>query len=543
MLPDAALSDITRRLIELSDQMGKMVVAVSDAHYMEPDDHIVWPILQHWNNNPVDSQMRHMYSTEEMLDAFDYLSEDKAYELVVKNSRLIADMCETISFCLDGEKCKEDERYNDELREICKKSLCEKYAASDLVEAKKRLEIELEAVAEANQAFTLVQLKRLMEKTNLKSCDISLRGTAGGSMVMYLLGISELDPIRWNLSFEFIFGNQPNRGMDIEINLTESKKEELMKLLGSSDGQVTGICYGNTWTVSDSADTMIEKFEKDFENSIDDEKRNKIRLMLSGNYQKRSKTFGMFLVSEKAGMENFTPLTRSEDGSLMTYFDFHYLDSTFPKVNFIPMSTLELLKKLSEQTGVDLEKIPVQSEEMLEQLKSYSRTDSPEDEIPELSSAYVKSIMKKVQPENIEDFAKVVATLHGNNVWTDIQEKYVDEGLADIKNIIATREDIFDYLLAHGIERQKAYEIAEKVRKGIVAHGRFSKWSTYKKELSEAGIPEWYIRTCEEIKYLFPRAHVISCMYMSLRCLWFKVNYPELYKEIYEKGQLERNME
>lgn len=140
-----------------------------------------------------------------------------------------------------------------------------------------------------------------------------------------------------------------------------------------------------------------------------------------------------------------------------------------------------------------------------------------------------------MRPDCFDDLVKIVALAHGTNVWDGVGEKLVKEGTIGIKEIIADRDDAFEFNLALGLDRKTAFEIAEAVRKGIVARGRNAKWQGWKKLLIEAGAPDWYIWSCEQIKYLFPRAHVISYMFMTMRLGWYKVHYPDTYASIMEE--------
>lgn len=125
-----------------------------------------------------------------------------------------------------------------------------------------------------------------------------------------------------------------------------------------------------------------------------------------------------------------------------------------------------------------------------------------------------EEIFDACNPKTFTDYVKCYGLAHGTNVWEGNAENLLKDGTLLPSELIADREDVYEYLIQHGFEKRAAFEIAESVRKGRIHK---SGWKTEQLEaLREKEVPEWFIESCKKIQYLFPRAHAMG--YLKTYC-------------------------
>lgn len=539
VLPYDYFKDANRKIVEMSEALGIPVVAVSDARYTDSIGRKALKIMKHWNNETEDIPDNHFWSTEELLAAFDYLPERVAKDIVIYNTCQIAAKCETVRIVPEEKNYPAIDGAAQKLRELCMNALEGKY--QDCPEqARERVEWELAAIHNTGMESYILQIRELLDISGLRPCDISGRGTAVGSMVVYLLGISEIDPIKYNLAPETIFGIKANREIDIDVNVPNHRWQEVRQKLDRVTGIRRAVAGGMLNTVSATlAEAMIERYEQDEEYYYDEEIRNRLRWNISCNYTDRGMhPGGMVIFPNSCDYENIIPTVRIAGGNETTYFHPHSIDRSFIKYDLLKHESLEMLSELADRTGVSLEDVPTECPEVL---KLFEPDENGQvcncTDLPEFRSNFVKNMVEVLKPTGLEELAKIAALSHGTGCWLDNGERLVAENGISLSELIATRDDVFDYIISLGIDRTTAHEISEAVRKGIVARGKNSKWQSWKKQLLAAGAPEWYVWSCEQIRYLFPRAHCLSYMYMTMRLGWFKVHYPEEFQTVLKKHE------
>ena len=106
------------------------------------------------------------------------------------------------------------------------------------------------------------------------------------------------------------------------------------------------------------------------------------------------------------------------------------------------------------------------------------------------------------KPKTLSDLIRISGLSHGTDVWLNNAQTLIEEGKATISTAICTRDDIMTYLINKGVESEESFTIMERVRKGTVAKGKCKEWSQFKKDMLEHDVPEWYIWSCERIKYM-----------------------------------------
>lgn len=149
--------------------------------------------------------------------------------------------------------------------------------------------------------------------------------------------------------------------------------------------------------------------------------------------------------------------------------------------------------------------------------------------IPEFGTEFAMQMLLDTKPTSFTDLERIAGLAHGTDVWLNNAQTLIQEGKATISTAICTRDDIMIYLIDKGLDESTSFKIMEAVRKGTVAKGKCGNWAEWKQMMKDHGVPDWYIWSCEQIKYMFPKAHAAAYVMMAWRVAYFKVNYPLAY--------------
>ena len=201
---------------------------------------------------------------------------------------------------------------------------------------------------------------------------------------------------------------------------------------------------------------------------------------------------------------------------------------------------LTFLKKLQDETKINPQDIDFDDKDTL---NLFAKADTKG--IFDFTSDFMINILKQVKIRNFNDLVCVSALSHGSGTWTNNAEYLIKEFDIPIDMLVSNRADVMNYLMEKNIDKEKAYDITEFIRKGraYMANDIFNysilqkkfqtRWEEYKEILEEHHIPQYYINSFENIKYLFPKAHSISAAENSFRIAWYKAHYPEVFYKLY----------
>ena len=114
-------------------------------------------------------------------------------------------------------------------------------------------------------------------------------------------------------------------------------------------------------------------------------------------------------------------------------------------------------------------------------------------------------------------------------MWQGNASELIAQNTATLSECICCRDDIMLYLIKMGMDKKMAFDIMESVRKGKVAKHTEKSWPLWREEMLKHNVPEWYLKSCEKIQYMFPRAHAVAYVLLSVRMAWFKLYEPLAY--------------
>lgn len=255
---------------------------------------------------------------------------------------------------------------------------------------------------------------------------------------------------------------------------------------------------------------------------------------------------GIMVVPRNMDIHYITPMNRPADDkngdTITTHYDYHSINDRLVKLDILghddPMVLKMLEKYLQEDVdpNFDPKKIPVGDEPTMRIFQNTSSLGVTPEQIdsavgtfgiPECGTKFVRQMISDVQPKKFSEVVRVSGYSHGTDVWLNNAQDLIKEG-KPVAETISTRDDIMTHLIAKHVPPSLAFKTMEYVRKGKAAKKGLE--PAMLEAMRAAGIPEWYIASCEKVQYLFPKAHAVAYVLMAYRIAYCKVHYP---KEFY----------
>lgn len=585
---DEALREYNRRIVRLGEKLGKLVVATGDVHFMEPEDSVFRAILMS-SANFKDAMLQpplYFRTTDDMLDEFSYLGKEKAYEIVVENTGKIADMCGELRPFLDDKQTYSPELPNakEDLERISLETAHRLYGETLPDVVQKRLDKELNSIVGNGYSSLYMVAQKLVSKSLSDGYLVGSRGSVGSSFVAYLLGITEVNalaphyrcencrysefpdvgdnsrcgidlppkdcpvcgrPLRrdgYEIPFETFLGFKGDKTPDIDLNFSGEYQPVAHRFTETMFGEGHAFRAG---TISGLQEKTAYGYVLHYceENNLNISEAEKVRLA-SGCVGTRKTTGqhpgGIVIVPKELEIFDFCPVQRPAEKvdaeSITTHFDFHALDDKLVKLDILGHDDPTALRMLFDITGIDPKTIPLDDPETM----AIFKTDEPLGVslkaldcdigslgISEFGTGFVRGMLKQTRPTTMEELVRIAGLSHGTDVWLGNAQELVENGTANLMQVICTRDDIMNYLIAHGGDPSLSFKTMESVRKGKGLSDEMES------AMHKNNIPQWYIDSCKKIKYMFPRAHAAAYVMMSFRVAYFKVHHPLAYYAVY----------
>ena len=573
------LRDFNRKVLAIGDKLGKLTVATTDAHYDEPESAIFRNIILAGKGykDAENGQGLYLRTTEEMLEEFSYLGEDRAYEVVVENTNKIADLIDEDVHPVPKDKFPPQiEGAEEILLESCWEKARSLYGNPLPKEVEERLDIELKSITSNGYAVLYRAAQMLVEKSLKDGYLVGSRGSVGSSFAATMAGITEVNPlephylcpkckyIEWGdmeqfdcgvdmpskkcpvcgeelkrdgftIPFATFLGFKGDKEPDIDLNFAGEYQQTIHRYVGTIFGEKNIYKAGTVSTVAEkTAFGYVKNYLKE---SGKHANRYEISRLAGGCDGIKRTTGqhpgGIVIVPDNMEINDFCPVQRPANKDnvdvITTHFDYHKIEGNLLKLDLLGHNVPSMIRHLQDMTGIDPLTIDLTDRKVLSIFNGIEALDIKDPEynfvhgtygIPEFGTAFVRGMLDDIHPERFADLVRISGFSHGTDVWRNNAQDYIKDGTATMREVISTRDDIMNYLILKGLEKSDAFTIMEKVRKN--------------KELTDEelglmednGVPQWYVDSCIKIKYMFPRAHAVAYTMMSFRMAWFKVYYP-----------------
>ena len=582
------LEEIISNIYKLGKELNKPVVATGDSHYVEPHDAIYRTILiSAQRSNPNQNKPQpdlHFYSTQEMLDAFSFLGEDIAKEIVIENTNKIADEISEIQPIKDGLYPPHIAHADEEMKKLTYDKAYELYGNPLPKIVKDRIDLELNSIISNGYAVIYLISQRLVAKSNKDGYLVGSRGSVGSSLVATMSGITEVNPLaphyrcpkckysqffengEYGSGFDLPDKNCPKCGTplvkdgqdipfatflgfhgdkvpDIDLNFSGDYQPVAHNFIRVMFGPDNSYRAGTIATV---ADKTAYGYAKHFDEERNLKLRNAELDRLASGIRGVKRTTGqhpagIVVVPDDMDIYDFTPVSYPADDVnaawLITHYDFHSIHDNILKFDILGHDDPTMIRHLQDLSGIDPLTIPPDDPGVMSLFSSTKALGVTPEQIgsqtgtlgvPEFGTRFVRGMLEETKPTTFAELLQISGLSHGTDVWLGNAEDLVNNGTCKLKDVIGCRDNIMMDLIHWGVKPEVAFSTMESVR-----HGRGISDENMAVLKKNKKIPDWYIPSCLKIKYMFPKAHATAYILMALRIAWFKVYYPEIYYTAY----------
>ena len=580
------LRNFNREIVRLGEELRKPVVATGDVHFLHPEHEEYRRILLAGKGMEDAGKPLPLYfkTTEEMLEEFRYLGEDKAREVVVQNPQNIVALCESMPPLpptlhtpkIDGSKA--------ELESLVFGKLEALYGSDPPVEVRVRVKEELDPITDADYDVIYMSAQKLVEGSLRAGYLVGSRGSVGSSVVAYLAGITEVNALKphyrcpgcqhadfaagqgfgvgadmpdakcphcgtdyvkdgFDIPFATFLGFKGDKVPDIDLNFSGEYQAMAHKDAIALFGADHVFRSGTVGTLkSKTAFGFVKAYLEARGRTVTKAEENRLTEGLVGVKRTTGQhPGGLVIIPRENEISDFCPVCHPADDKaseiITTHFDYHDMEDTLLKLDILGHDDPSMLRYLQDLTGVDPRLIPLDDPETMSIFRSPVSLGLPEDDpiigktgsiaVPEFGTRFTREMLSDVKPETFDTLIRLSGFSHGTDVWLGNAKDLILGGTAAIDEVIGCRDDIMLFLIEQGVDDAVAFDIMESVRKG---RGLKPPW---KAAMEQCGVPSWYIESCQKIKYLFPKAHAVAYVMMAFRIAWFKVHWPLAFYSAY----------
>ncbi len=577
------LQDFNRTVVRLGETLHKPVCATGDVHFMDPEEEIYRHILLDSKGfDDADSPNPLFFrTTDEMLEEFSYLGEDKAQEVVVTNTNLIADWCDEMGPLPHGLFPPKIENSAGQLNDLVWGKAKALYGEEPPQVVCDRINAELGDILRCHYDVIYMSAQKLVQDSLEHGYLVGSRGSVGSSIVAFMSGITEVNSLPphyrcpkckhsdfdvdpkygcgadmpdlncpvcgapydkdgFNIPFETFLGFGGDKVPDIDLNFSGEYQSSAHKYTFELFGDTHVFRAGTIGTVAlKTAFGYVKKYLE--KRGIHATRAEENRLAIGCTGVKRTTgqhPGGMVVIPQDKEIYDFCPVQHPADDKdsdiITTHFEYHSMESNLLKLDMLGHDDPSMIRMLEDLTGVNARTdIRLDDPDTMSLFTSSEKLGFVDDPIlgptgavaiPEFNTRFTRQMLVDTQPTDFNTLVRLSGFSHGTDVWAGNAKDLILSGTASVLETVGCRDDIMLYLISLGMDPKLAFKIMEAVRKGKVRKAGFQEgWVDQMKAL---GVPDWYIDSLAKISYLFPKAHAVAYVMMAYRIAWFKVHRP-----------------
>ena len=574
------LRAFNRTIVRIGEELGKMVVATGDVHFLNPEDEIFRHILLATKGFDDADKPNPLYfrTTDEMLAEFSYLGEEKAREVVITNPNTIVDMCEKVRPVPHNLFAPKIENSVEDLKSLVYGKMHRLYGDNPPELITKRVEVELNDIISCHYDVIYMSAQKLVQNSLEHGYLVGSRGSVGSSIVAYMSGITEVNSFPphyrcpnpackyttfdvpegygcgadlpdavcpkcgtgfakdgFNIPFETFLGFGGDKVPDIDLNFSGEYQARAHAYCTEMFGKSHVFRAGTVGTVAEkTAFGYVKKYLEERGKTASGAEKSRLATGCVGVRRTTGQhPGGLVVIPQENEIWDFCPVQHPADDpnsdQITTHFEYHSMEENLLKLDMLGHDDPTMIRMMEDMTGVDAKTIPLDDKKTMSIFTSSKVLGYENDKllgptgavaVPEFNTRFTRGVLLDTKPEKFDFLVRISGYTHGTDVWLGNAKDLIVSGKASVDQTIGCRDDIMLYLISCGIPEKRAFKIMESVRKGRgLPDGA-------EQEMLDAGVPEWYIGSCKKIQYLFPKAHAVAYVMMAFRIAWFKVNHP-----------------
>ena len=575
------LREFNRTILRLGDELGKPVCATGDVHFREPEDEIYRHILLASKKFADANASLPIYfkTTDEMLEEFQYLGADRAYEVVVTNTRLVADQVETFELLPKELFPPRLENSEEDLNRLVWEKVHRLYGEDPPQLIVDRLNIELGGIL-GKYDVVYMSAQKLVQRSLENGYLVGSRGSVGSSLVAYMSGITEVNSLPphyrcpnckhnefildgsygcgadmpdkvcpecgtkyvkdgFDIPFETFLGFGGGKVPDIDLNFSGEYQARAHRHAIEMFGETQVFRAGTIGTLAEkTAFGFVKKYLEENGMNVCRAEENRLTQGCVGTRRTTGQhPGGLVVVPDDKDVEDFCPVQHPADAddsdTITTHFEYHSMEDNLLKLDMLGHDDPTMVRMMQDLTDVDPQTIPLDDPDTMSIFTSSKVLGYENDEIlgptgavaiPEFNTRFTRQMLIDTQPKDFNTLVRLSGFSHGTDVWIGNARDLIVSGTASVTETVGCRDDIMLYLIQMGLDPKMSFKIMESVRKGKVKKGGFE--AGWREAMEEHNVPEWYIESLAKIGYLFPKAHAVAYVMMAFRIAWFKVHRP-----------------